>query len=239
MTAHATTAEGAVKLHLVDRLMGGLRPVLLLLMLAATFAAAGSVAWRPGWIFVGALVGLVAVNATVLAAKNREIVRERLRTRTDTEPFDRTFGALYCVGMIVLMLVAGLDAGRFGWAPLPAWASWLGAALLALGDVPCVWALRTNRHVETTVRIQTDRGHQVVTTGPYRWVRHPMYAGFIPMTLGMALLLRSAWALLPWVFLSGLIVWRLLREEKVLAQRLEGYSQYMERTRWRLVPGVW
>ncbi|HEY3451284.1 MAG TPA: isoprenylcysteine carboxylmethyltransferase family protein [Myxococcales bacterium] len=239
MTAQAATAHQPAGTRLLEMLMGSLRPLLLLLMVAVMFAAAGSARWGPGWRFIAALFGLLAFNAPVLLLTNREIVKERLKTHRDTEPFDRTFAALDCLGLLALVIVAGLDAGRFGWAVLPPWLAWTGVALMAAGDLLCLWAMRTNRFVETTVRIQEDRGHQVITTGPYHYVRHPMYAGFIPMTAGMALVLESAWALVPAALLCGLVIWRLLREERVLAARLPGYTEYMAETRWRLVPGIW
>jgi protein-S-isoprenylcysteine O-methyltransferase Ste14 len=220
-------------------LMGSLRPLLLVVMVLVMFVAAGSATWAPGWRFLATLLGMLALNIPFLVVKNREIVKERFKTHTDSEPFDRLFAGLYTLGLLAVMVVAGLDAGRFGWAVLPAWAAWTGVGLMAAGDLLCLWAMRTNRYVETTVRIQEDRGHQVITTGPYRYVRHPMYAGFVPMTTGMAMVLESAWALVPVAFLVALVVWRLLGEERVLAARLPGYTEYMAKTRWRLVPRIW
>lgn len=138
-----------------------------------------------------------------------------------------------------MLFVGGLDAGRFGWAPLPAWTFWPGLALHLLGAVPIAAALCTNRHLETTVRIQADRAHSVVNRGPYRYVRHPMYSGLLVRLPGWVMMLGSAWAFVP---LAGVVVALVIRtalEDSTLRRELDGYEAYARSTRYRLAPGLW
>ena len=101
------------------------------------------------------------------------------------------------------------------------------------------WSLAANRHAESTVRIQTDRGHQVVTGGPYRYVRHPMYVGAIPMYFAVALILGSIWAMAVAVVIAIFFVIRTALEDRTLRHELAGYEEFTARTRYRLVPGIW
>ena len=132
-----------------------------------------------------------------------------------------------------------LDAVRFGWAPLGwPWAI-LGALLISASMVPVAGAMAVNRNLEQTVRIQADRGHQVTTTGPYRYVRHPMYAGLLLGLPGTALLLGSAWSLVPAAACGAVLVIRTALEDRTLRRELPGYEEYARHTRFRLVPGLW
>ena len=118
---------------------------------------------------------------------------------------------------------------------------WLipGAFLFAAAMSLIAWTLAVNRHAETTVRIQTDRGHAVVTTGPYRFVRHPMYAGAIVMYVTTPLIWGSGVALAISAAIIALLIWRTGMEDRTLQRELPGYSEYAARTRFRLAPGIW
>ena len=142
-------------------------------------------------------------------------------------------------GPLVTLVVAGLDR-RWGWRPeLPlAWAL-IGAALLALASAFAAYAMLTNRFFSGVVRIQHERGHTVVTDGPYRWVRHPGYAGGVVGQIALPLLLGSLWALIPGVLTAGLTILRTTLEDRTLCTELPGYAEYAQRARYRLLPGVW
>jgi protein-S-isoprenylcysteine O-methyltransferase Ste14 len=238
---NATIRSGSSLFHLSHALLVAAPRVLImpLLMLAVLFPAAGRFDWTRGWLLGGLFLVLLFINLPLVAWKNPALVRERFKARQDTKPFDRVFARLYTLGLLVFLLVAGLDAGRFGWSSLPDWSVLPGAALLLLGDVPMVWALMTNPHLETTVRIQSDRGHRVITSGPYRYIRHPMYAGLMVAFAGMPLVLGSLWSYLPVAFICALLVWRTSREDRTLQRELDGYRSYAARTRYRLLPPVW
>jgi protein-S-isoprenylcysteine O-methyltransferase Ste14 len=142
-------------------------------------------------------------------------------------------------GPLVTLVVAGLDR-RWGWRPEVPWVwALIGAALLVLASAFAAYAMLTNRFFSAVVRIQRERGHTVVTAGPYRWVRHPGYAGGVACHLAMPILLGSLWALIPGVLTAGLTVLRTALEDRTLRAELPGYSEYARRTRYRLLPGVW
>lgn len=205
---------------------------------ALLFACAGTWRFRGGWIYVMSAVALTLANAVYILPRNPEIIVERGKRHEGTAGFDKVVIAFYAAFYVALLVVAGLDA-RFGWSQLaPAWAI-VGFGLMALGMIPTAGAMAVNRNLEPTVRIQTDRGHTVTTTGPYRWVRHPMYVGLLLAMPGGALMLGSGWALAPAA--AGLIalVVRTALEDRTLRRDLPGYEDYAAHTRWRLLPGVW
>ncbi len=228
----------AAILHLV--LTGAARALVLpTLMLLVLFPAAGRLDWGRGWLLAGLFLLMLLINLPIVARRNPVLLRERFKNRTDTKPYDRVFTIGYTAGLIAFLVVGGLDGGRFGWSNLSD--GWLaaGIALFFLGDLPLVLALAENPHLETSVRIQSDRGHRVVTTGPYRVVRHPMYVGLIVSFAGMPLVLGSLWSYLPMAFMTAMLVWRTAREDETLRRELEGYEAYAARTRYRLLPFVW
>jgi protein-S-isoprenylcysteine O-methyltransferase Ste14 len=220
--------RGLVRLALLGPFVGAL-----------LFGAAGTLAWSRGWVFIALLLLTLGANLTLMLRRNPELVRERWKRREDTKPFDKVFGVFYLLSLPALFVVAGLDAGRFGWTTMPSELLWVGIALHVLGLVPILAALLFNPHLETTVRIQKDRDHQVVTDGPYRVVRHPMYVGIIVMFAGWPLVLGS-WAAMGVVAaLAALFVIRTALEDRTLRAELPGYEAYTKQTRYRLLPGVW
>jgi len=138
-----------------------------------------------------------------------------------------------------LVIVAGLDH-RYSWSPaLSPWLNLLGFILISLGYAFASWALVENCFFFSTVRIQTDRGHVVCDSGPYRIVRHPGYAGNIPPLLGMVLALGSVWTLIPAAVALIIAVIRTALEDRTLQEELPGYPDYARRVRYRLIPGVY
>ena len=148
-------------------------------------------------------------------------------------------GPLVALGSVVILVVAGLDV-RFGWSPsFDLLVRVAGLAVVIAGYILGSYALMENRFFSGMVRIQRERGHRVVSGGPYRWVRHPGYAGAIATYLAMPPLLSSLWAWLPAVALVAILVVRTRLEDATLRAELEGYEAYAGRVRYRLVPGVW
>jgi protein-S-isoprenylcysteine O-methyltransferase Ste14 len=206
---------------------------------ALLFASAGRLDWVRGWLYLGLFLLGMTVNAVILARFNPELLAERGKRHEGTKPFDRAIGTLYALGTFAAPVVAGLDAVRFGWSSLAAWAAYAGVLLYLTGSVFVAWAMGTNPHLETTVRIQDDRGHTVITSGPYRLVRHPFYFGAVLQNLALPLVLDSAWAFLPAAFVVGVFVVRTALEDATLRRELAGYAEYAQQTPFRLVPGVW
>ncbi len=215
------------------------RTVIFAAIVGLPFLGAGRLNWLRGWIFVAAMLFTLSVNLLLAGLKNPDVLRARMKPTRPTEPFDRVFVVLYTAAFVALLLVAGLDAGRFGWSPLPWVAIYAGLALHGLGNIPITWSLVINPYLEATVRIQSERGQRVITRGPYRIIRHPMYLGLIVMVSGWPLLLGSLWAYIPMITIAVLVVFRTAFEDRTLKQRLPGYAEYAARTRYRLVPGVW
>jgi protein-S-isoprenylcysteine O-methyltransferase Ste14 len=220
------------------RLMCGTLLSLLVLVLCL-FLPAGTWAWPRGWLFLGVIVPALASIVVYLRRANPDVLPARLNRHDGTKSWDR-----WVVGTLRLLTpsavpVAALDDGRFHWSEMPWGASALGYLFLAAGLAGWAWAESVNRFFEPTVRIQTDRGHTVVDTGPYALVRHPGYVAAFPLFLGVPLALGSHWALVPAVLASLTLVVRTALEDRTLRDELSGYKGYVERVRYRLVPGVW
>lgn len=224
---------------------GAGRYVAVRLLLTGVFGAvllgsAGRWDWRAAWFYVGFVVVGELVSAAVLLVANPEVLRQRGQTmRPDTARFDRVFVPLYLVVGYATAVVAGLDAGRSASGPpSPAWLC-AGALLTVAGYGIGTWAMAVNEHFEPTVRIQSERGHRVVTAGPYRCVRHPGCAGALLGVLGAPLMLGSAWMLVPTAAVVALFAVRTRLEDGMLQRELTGYRAYAQRTRFRLLPGLW
>ena len=206
---------------------------------AVLFGVAGTVRWTGAWLYLGINALLIAANGAYLLPRNPEVIVERGKRHEGTKAFDKVVFVFAMLFYVAQLVVAALDAARFHWAPLAPWWAGVGFALMALGMIPVAGAMAVNRNLEPTVRIQTERGHEVATTGPYRWVRHPMYAGMLLSYPGAALVLGSAWALVPAALASATLVVRTALEDRTLLRELPGYEAYAKKTRHRLVPGIW
>lgn len=207
---------------------------------AFPFLGAGSLDWARGWIYAAVFVTVSVVGSLVVHRANPGLLEARAKgIRKDTKSFDRVFYLMFLPLVFVYPFLAGVDAVRFSWLPLPWWTVYPGALLFLAGSVMTTWTMIVNRHAESTVRIQSDRKHAVVTEGPYRFVRHPMYVGTLAGLPGGALMLGSGWAVVPMVLIMMLFVWRTAREDRALRQELLGYDDYAKTTRYRLLPGIW
>jgi len=203
------------------------------------FAAAGRLDWYRGWLFIGLWLFTLAVNFPIVALLNPRLVPERFKRRDDIGATDKRIILLYTLGFIVMLVLAGLDDGRFGWSGMTMRTAYAGILLHFMGDFAIVRALVTNPFLETGVRIQHDRDQHVVTTGPYRRVRHPMYLGMILMLLGTPLIIGSIWAYVPVAAMILLLVVRTSIEDAMLNRELPGYTEYAARTPYRLFPWLW
>jgi protein-S-isoprenylcysteine O-methyltransferase Ste14 len=135
--------------------------------------------------------------------------------------------------------VAGLDAERFRWSSMPFAYVYLGTVLYAVSLIPPVWAMAVNPYLETGLRLQQDRGQFAITSGPYRFVRHPMYVGVILNQFATPLVLGSMWAYAPSLAIAVLFIVRTALEDRTLRNELPGYKEFAEHTRYRLLPGAW
>jgi protein-S-isoprenylcysteine O-methyltransferase Ste14 len=204
------------------------------------FLGAGTLDWTMGWVYMGLnYLGLI-INVIVLVSKNPELVAERATiTREGTTKFDRIFAAIYGPWLFVIMAVTGMDAVRYGWSTVPTWVQYASIALFIFGWGFTLWAMVSNKHFETTVRIQTERGHKTITSGPYGIVRHPGYVGILLVYAITPTILGSWWGLIPAGLLCIGFIMRTAMEDKTLHEELPDYPAYAEKVRYRLLPGVW
>jgi protein-S-isoprenylcysteine O-methyltransferase Ste14 len=203
------------------------------------FGGAGTLQWPWAWVYFGISLATVLIGSTIVLRTSPELIAERGRPRQMRSWDKAVSGVLLVAGYLALPLVAGLDM-RFGWTPVVS-AVWhvTGAAVLAAGFSLTVWAMRANAYFSTAVRIQDERGHTVCSRGPYRFVRHPGYVGYIFQSLGIPFLLGSCWALLPAFATIIALVIRTALEDRTLQAELPGYREYAQEVRYRLVPGIW
>ena len=202
------------------------------------FLLAGAWAWAKDWLFISLFAGTLVVAGLYLWCANPEVVLARIRFHRGTKRWDRILLCFLLPAVYAVFLVATLDYGRH-WLPVPWWVCAIGYVLFLVGVGILTWAEAVNRFFEKTVRIQTDRGHKVIDTGPYAIVRHPGYVGFMLFFVGSALCLGSLWALIPAGLASGLLVLRTRWEDQTLQAELPAYKEYAQRVRYKLIPGVW
>jgi protein-S-isoprenylcysteine O-methyltransferase Ste14 len=205
---------------------------------AVFFGAAGRFDLPMGWAFFGMYLLLMLIALRVVYDPG--LVEERLHAKPDAKKWDKVVSTFYFIFSVAMIAVSGLDVGRFGWSPhIPLSLQLVASAFVACAFSFIMWAIMSNPFFSRVVRIQRDRGHCVVTSGPYKYVRHPGYAGSITFLICFPLMQGSLWAFIP----SGLaILVNIIRtslEDRTLQHELDGYKEYAQRVRYRLVPQVW
>ena len=184
---------------------------------------------------------VLALHAIFMLAGLVMIDPDLLKERTKPGPGgrDRNLRSWLSLLFLAQFIIAGLDVGRYGWSrTMPQVVQATALALYILGMVICIWAMAVNRFFSPVLRIQDERGHHLVTVGPYRYVRHPGYLGIL-LSASAGVALGSWWSLVPLVPVAVLILRRTTLEDRLLRKNLEGYANYSEQVRYRLVPGVW
>lgn len=212
-----------------------------LIFAALLFGAAGTFAWPAAWIFLILLFGSAAPITYKLARDDPALLEERMRPPIQSgQPlWDKIIMASFIVLFIGWLILIGLDAARFRWSIMPAWLQWIGAVGLAVAMWISYATFAANAFLANVVRIQTERGHTVVSSGPYAVIRHPLYAGALLFFASTALLLGSWFGLAGALALGGLLILRTALEDRELHRSLEGYADYARRVRYKLLPGVW
>jgi protein-S-isoprenylcysteine O-methyltransferase Ste14 len=214
----------------------------LFLVPALLFIAAGTVDWPMAWVYVILLLASTLVSRLIVLSRNPDTLRERARfsSAEGTKSWDRVLVMIVGLfGPMVTMVVAGLDQ-RLGWsAVFPRIAQYVAALVVAIGYGVAVWAMVENPFFSAVARIQDDRGQEVITSGPYRIVRHPSYAGAVLASLAFPVMLDAVWSLVPAMITAVATIVRTALEDQMLREELQGYQAYARETRYRLVPGVW
>jgi len=203
------------------------------------FISAGRIDYYQGWIYSAmSLLGLLMNFAP--SNVDTELLNERSKPPIDAKHWDKLILKLSALTTIIAYVIAGLDSGRYQWSPHLQWdICLLGIVLMFIGQLLFLIAKKKNRFFSSVMRIQNDRGHTVCETGPYRFVRHPGYLGMIISWIGFPLLLGSVWSIIPIVLAIILLLVRTSLEDRTLIKGLTGYSQYIQKTRYKLVPGIW
>ena len=202
------------------------------------FTNAVQLGWTLGWIYVGIVAATFAINLVCLRLWNPELIRRRMRVSKFSKTWDKVWAVMFGLAVIAIYVAAVMEArDRISSAPGTAWL--LGLAIFVPGWTLAIWSMVVNPFFEKTVRIQSDRGHRVIDTGPYAYIRHPGYVGFSGWMLSTPLLLASNWAFVPALITVVLLVIRTALEDRTLHEELPGYPAYASRVRFRLIPGIW
>ncbi|TPI83412.1 isoprenylcysteine carboxylmethyltransferase family protein [Mesorhizobium sp. B2-8-9] len=204
------------------------------------FLSAGTLHWTGAWVYIVVMVGLSLTMGIALAWRDPGLMNERLRPpiqKTQTAA-DKILLSILLLGIFAWLALMGLDF-RFGWSAAPVWVRVVGVLVLLVGIWICYLTMLENSFAAPVVKIQDERGQKVITTGPYSYVRHPMYAGAILYFAGTALLLGSWWGLASVLVFIVLLGIRTFIEEKTLRTGLQGYDVYAARVRYKLIPMVW
>ncbi len=211
----------------------------IIFILLLIFVPAGTWRWLEAWIFI--LFYSVVATASIIWMKKKspDLLKERQTKKKNAKTWDKIFTRIYSLMLVFLLIVPGWDAVRHRFSNVPlglkvtAFVGYLPALVVAL------WALLENAFASDVVRIQKDRGHVVCTSGPYRYVRHPMYVGVILIMLCFPVSLGSYLGLIPAFIIILLFFFRTAFEDKTLLKELPGYQEYAEKVRYRLLPGIW
>lgn len=205
------------------------------------FVLAGDWRWIEGWLFSIIFMTMCFATLLYLYFYDPALLEERFGSpfQPSQKGWDKVLLSLFFVDFLVWFAIMPLDAKRFHWSPtFPLWLKAIGTVLLALSIVLVFEALRENTFAAPVVKMQKERGQTVVSTGMYGVVRHPMYAGALLLFVAGPLLLGSVWGLIVSLILIVTIAVRSIGEEAMLKQELEGYSDYMRRVKWRMIPYV-
>lgn len=204
---------------------------------------AGTWRWWEAWAVVGLYLMYGVVIGVYLQRQDPELLAERLEASPVQEGqkrWDSVVMVLMFIAGFGIFLVPGFDVMRFGWSePLPLWVEIVAMAVHLPCFVLIAWVMRENTYLSRVVKIDEARGHEVITTGPYAIVRHPMYVAVIVMIFAMPLALGSRYGLIPAAVMAIMLVIRTHLEDRTLHAELPGYSEYAQKTRYRLIPGVW
>jgi len=216
------------------------------ILAAILFISSGQLDWLWAWVYL--IVGLsgTLIATPIMLRMHPEVIAERAEIKENVKGWDKTFGKYSMTVTLAMLVVAGLDQ-RFGWSDqpfglldgFPLGLHIIGLVMYATGIALIFWSMASNKYFSRYVRIQKERDHAVVCTGPYQHIRHPGYIGLIMSTLGTPLLLGSWWAIIPALLTASGFIVRTSLEDQTLQAELDGYEEYTRRVRFKLLPGVW
>lgn len=219
----------------------GLSSILLIIgvMAGLFFLAAGRVDWPAAWLLL-TLYALYLLSFGIWGIRNApELLQERSRVAANVKTWDRWINIIYSLLLVSLFVITGFDVMRYQWSSMTPVLQILGTAGLFFAGGVIWWTVAENAYASRWARIQADRGQVVISSGPYRYIRHPMYAAIILLMLCVSLELGSWWGLVPTGLIAVLFIIRTLLEDRMLQDELPGYGEYAILVPYRLLPGVW
>lgn len=210
--------------------------------LGVLFLSAGRLRWWEGWAYTGMTIFVLVLSRLLILLRNPDMARERAEAgkKEDVKDWDKILVPLIAIyGPLVSWIIAGLDE-RFDWTPdLPDYIQIIALCMMFLGLMVSTWAMVVNQFFSSHVRIQADRGQTVVNAGPYHVMRHPGYAGGILAWIATPVFFSSYWVVIPTIVVIILTIIRTALEDRTLKEELQGYREYTEQVRYRLMPGIW
>jgi protein-S-isoprenylcysteine O-methyltransferase Ste14 len=209
-----------------------------LIIAALLLLPAGTLNYWQAWVFMAVFVSASGAVTVYLAVHDPRLLERRMRAgpAAEKERSQKFIISLAMMGFIGLLAIPAFDH-RFGWSDVPTYACLVGDALIATGFLVVFFVVKGNTYAASTIEVAEDQ--KVITTGPYGFVRHPMYAGSFPILVGTPLALGSWWGLSALLVVVPALIWRLVDEERFLRKNLSGYTEYTDKVRYRLVPYVW
>ena len=203
------------------------------------FVSSGRLDWWMAWTYIGLFVVGVCINMIIITHKDPGLIEERSKIKAGTKKWDLWLAGFLSIISSVTLLISGLDI-RFGWSDeIPSVLRFAAVVLVVSGSALGSWAILSNPFFASTVRIQSERGHVVISHGPYQYIRHPGYSGWILSGMALPVMLGSLWALIPAGLTAVIFIIRTGLEDRTLRRELPGYEEYSQQTRFRLVPYVW
>ena len=224
-----------------DKIVKRARQILFQIIVIALilFVSSGRLDWWMAWVYIGLFVVGVGVNMIILVHRDTGLIEERSQIKADTKKWDLWLAGFLSIISSVTLLISGLDI-RFGWSEeIPSVLQFAAMMLVVSGSALGSWAIISNPFFASTVRIQSERGHSVISDGPYQYIRHPGYSGWILTGMALPVMLGSLWALIPAGLTAIIFIIRTGLEDRTLRRELPGYEEYSQNTHFRLVPYVW
>jgi protein-S-isoprenylcysteine O-methyltransferase Ste14 len=212
---------------------------MVLFQAALLFLTAGTLRWPEAWVYLSLFLIYGIAIGSWLKKHDPELFRERSTNKIPKRRWDKIIGIGLAIFFILIYIVPGFDAVRYGWSHVSLPVKIFGFILFVVSVAWTARVAKENTYLSRIVEIQKDRDHKVITTGPYRFVRHPMYLGSVGYLISIPLALGSLYAFIPSVLCILLLIIRTHLEDKTLHNELEGYSEYAQKTRSRLFPGIW
>lgn len=210
-----------------------------IIMISLLFLPAGRLDWLNGWLLIGIIFIFQLAIFVFLMPKNPGLVAERMQKKEGTKGWDKVVTSIASIFIFAAFILCGLDE-RFGWSSYFNFKLQMIAVMSgSLGIGIFYWSMSSNKFFSNVVRIQSDREHSVATGGPYKYVRHPGYVGWMVFGFSIPVMLDSVWAVIPMLLTAVMMVFRTFLEDKTLHEELKGYTDYAARVRYKLIPGVW